>query len=215
MFHQISVYTPGGGVLVDAGISLLLIVILLYITKEEIIPYQIRTALSMDKVAKYYMFFQFGRIVNSYDCAKKLFTHNATLSISILIFIADFVLFGYDLQHVNVHSFILPLCGIIIIYQTVEKYQNSLNPKNTFSWLGKHSLEIYLTHFLFIFDCIDVIDGNSPFVVQLFYNLILSLLIIVLSLGISYLFKNSDVLSFLLYGKGEIAKNLINRIQLK
>lgn len=160
------------------------------------------------------MFFQFGRIVNSYDCAKKLFSKNSIFSISILIFIADYVHFGYDLQHVNVHSFILPSCAIIIIYQTVEKFQNVLNPKNVFSWLGKHSLEIYLTHFLFIFDCIGAIDGNSPFVVQFFFNLVLSFLIIALSLGISYLFKNSDALSFLFYGKGEIAQKLTKHIKM-
>lgn len=59
-----------------------------------------------------------------------------------------FTKFGYDLQGVNAMSFILPVCGIIVLTNMVEKNQMQLNSHGILASIGKNSLEIYLVHFL-------------------------------------------------------------------
>lgn len=172
--------------------------------------------LSTDKVAKFYLFFQFGKFVNQYAIIKKIFNNNLVYTFGIICFFCIFYKYGYDLQNVNINSFILPLCGIIVISNFVEHKIDFLNYKGLLQYLGKNSLEIYLIHF-FILTIIPkyIVDNFNIVYLQIFILLLLSSFCITISLVIASFIHYSTILDFILLGKGILLKKIFNKNQYK
>lgn len=206
--------TGGGKMWVDILINIVVILILLIVAKTETVQEPIKTLFSTDKVAKFYMFFQMGRFVGTYPVLGILFRKQWLYVICAISYFVFFSKFGYDLQHVNANSFILPLCGIVVATNLVEKYQEVFNHYGILAKLGKNSLEIYLIHFLVLSEIpINIIDCFGSVYLQIFVLLILSAMCIAVSLIIARIIHYSDFLSFLLLGKGKYLKNIVSKMK--
>lgn len=191
-----------------------IILILLCIAKEDLIPEPYKTLFSTDKVAKFYMFFQMGKFVNTYSLFNSLFKKQWVYSFCVVTYFSLFIKFGYDLQGVNAMSFVLPVCGIIVLTNMVEKNQMPLNYHGILASIGRSSLEIYLVHFLFL-SLIpkDIVDSCGSVYLQLFVLLLLSVMCIIVSLAMAKFIHGSDILDFLLFGKGPYLKNIISKMK--
>lgn len=203
-----------GKVAVDLILNVVLILILLIIAKIELIPEPYKTLFSTDKVAKFYMFFQMGKFVNTYSMFGSLFKKQWVYTFCMVTYFFLFTKFGYDLQGVNAMSFILPVCGIIVLTNMVEKNQMQLNSHGILASIGKNSLEIYLVHFL-VLSLIpkEIVDSCGSVYLQLFVLLLLSVICIIVSLAIAKFIHGSDILNFLLFGKGPYLKKIISKMK--
>lgn len=197
----------------DWVINLFLILLLMGIAKMGIIPEPYNTIFSTDKVAKFYMFFQMGVFVNNYGFLKKIFNSSCTYAICSIVYIVLFVLVGYDLQRVNICSFVLPFCGIVVLTNIAKKYESVLNYKGLLSWLGKHSLEIYLIHF-FILSAMPkyIIDCDGVILLQIILLLFLSGCCIAISLAAALIIHQNSIFSFVFLGKGKLFKQLLSKL---
>ena len=195
-------------------LNVVLILILLIIAKIELIPEPYKTLFSTDKVAKVYMFFQMGKFVNTYSMFGSLFKKQWVYTFCMVAYFFLFTKFGYDLQGVNAMSFILPVCGIIVLTNMVEKNQMQLNSHGILASIGKNSLEIYLVHFL-VLSLIpkEIVDSCGSVYLQLFVLLLLSVICIIVSLAIAKFIHGSDILNFLLFGKGPYLKKIISKMK--
>ena len=194
--------------------NVVIILILLSIAKVELIPEPYKTLFSSDKVARYYMFFQMGKFVNTYQIFGSLFKSQWVYSFSLFAYFFLFTKFGYDLQGVNAMSFVLPVCGIIVLTNMVEENQMLLNFHSILASIGKNSLEIYLVHFL-VLSLIpkEIIDSCGSVYLQLFVLLSLSVICIMVSLIMAQFLHRSDILDFLLFGKGSYLKIIVSKIK--
>lgn len=184
------------------------------IAKVELIPEPYKTLLSTDKVAKFYMFFQMGKFVNTYPMFGRLFRQHGLYAISVIAYFVLFTKFGYDLQGVNAMSFILPACGIIVLTNLAEQNQNILSNYGILAWLGKNSLEIYVIHFL-VLSVIpkDLVNSCGNPYLQIFMLFGLSVMCIGVSLLIAKVIHCSELLDFVLLGKGNYLKKIIPKIK--
>ena len=184
-----------GKVAVDLILNVVLILILLIIAKIELIPEPYKTLFSTDKVAKFYMFFQMGKFVNTYSMFGSLFKKQWVYTFCMVAYFFLFTKFGYDLQGVNAMSFILPVCGIIVLTNMVEKNQMQLNSHGILASIGKNSLEIYLVHFL-VLSLIpkEIVDSCGSVYLQLFVLLLLSVVCIMVSLAMAKFIHGSNIL---------------------
>lgn len=194
----------------DAIVNSVVIILFLFVAKQELIPEPIRTILSTDKVAKFYMFFQFGKFVGSYGSVKKLFQNKWVYLLGFVCYFYIFCKYGYNLQFVNIYSFILPFCGIILISNVVEQNVHKLNYKGFLQYIGRNSLEIYLIHF-FLLSTIpgNIINCFGIVYFQLVVLLLLSVFCIVISLVIAKFIHNSSLLSLILLGKGILLNKIL------
>lgn len=203
-----------GKVVIDLILNAVLILLLIIIAKVELIPEPYKTLFSTDKVAKFYMFFQMGKFIKTYPIFSSLFKKQWVYSFSLLAYFFLFTKFGYDLQGVNAMSYMLSACGIVVLTNMVEKNQMHLNTHGILASLGKNSLEIYLVHF-FVLSLIPkvVIDSCGSVYLQLFILFLLSVICIIVSLIMAQFIHSSNVLDFLLFGKGPYLKKLISKIK--
>lgn len=199
-----------GKVAVDLILNVVLILILLIIAKIELIPEPYKTLFSTDKVAKFYMFFQMGKFVNTYSMFGSLFKKQWLYTFCMVAYFFLFTKFGYDLQGVNAMSFILPVCGIIVLTNMVEKNQMQLNSHGILASI----VEIYLVHFL-VLSLIpkEIVDSCGSVYLQLFVLLLLSVVCIMVSLAMAKFIHGSNILDFLLFGKGPYLKNIISKMK--
>lgn len=184
------------------------------IAKMNLVPTPYETLLSTDKVCRYYMFFQMGRIVNTYQCFaclfKKQWLYVLCLSMYYILFVHD----GYNLRLANIASFILPICGIVVLTNAVEQNQNLLNSHGILASLGKNSLEIYLIHFFLLAIIPHQIVGCYGIAyLQIIVLIALSMACIGLSLVIAKLIHHSAFCDFILLGKGTYLKKIMVKIE--
>lgn len=193
--------------------NLVIISILLIITKFSLIPEPIKTILSTDKVAKFYMFFFLGRIVRNSPRVNNVFHKQYLYVLCCIIFFYCFIKNGYDLQKVNVYSFIFPFCGIIVLTNIVKSNLNKFNYKGILQYIGKNSLEIYLIHLFFLTQIPPIIiNSYNVLYLQFFVLLLFSLCNIIMSILVAHLIHHSSFLKFLFLGKGNIMYNILSHI---
>ena len=180
----------------------------------QLIPTPYETLLSTDKVCRYYMFFQMGRIINTYQCFTCLFKKQWLYVLCLVAYYVLFVHEGYNLQSANIVSFILPICGIVVLTNVVEQNQTLLDSHGLLASLGKNSLDIYLIHF-FLLAIIphQIVDCYGIPYIQIVVLFALSMACIGLSLVIAKLIHHSEFLDFMLLGKGSYLKKIMAKIE--
>ncbi|WP_072530991.1 acyltransferase family protein [Bacteroides ilei] len=159
------------------------------------IPYFLNTI-------KMFPFFYIGSLYGRYEKIKAVINNNATLTISILLYI---LLFFYP---VNIGFNVQGLFAIVICLQLFSKYDTSIPER--LSVIGKNSLEIYVFHWFLLPDLTFMNNIQNPYnsnnlnndnVILMFTVLsAIALIISVICIVISKVFKNSTVFSFLLFG---------------
>ena len=199
-------------VYIDVIINIIMILALLAVAKIESIPSPYDSLFSTDKVCKYYMFFQMGRFIHTYPKLSCMFKKQWLYLLCITTYFILFLHYGYELQSVNIISFILPICGIVVITNVVERNQKVLEFHGILSKIGKYSLEIYLIHrFLLTNIPHGIIDCYGIIYIQVIVLFALSMACIIMSLLIAKLIHHSDFLNFVLLGKGIYLKQIANK----
>lgn len=199
---------------IDIFVNAFLILFLMVIGKMELIPTPYETLFSTDKVCRYYMFFQMGRIVHTYQCFTCLFKKQWLYVFCLFVYYVLFVHEGYNLQSTNIVSFILPVCGIVILTNIVEENQKYLNSHGLLASLGKNSLEVYFIHF-FLLEIIphQILDCYGIVYLQIVVLFALPMACIGLSLVLAKLIHHSEFLNLILLGKGTYLKKIMSKIE--
>lgn len=205
----VNLFNKYGSLWMDILLNVSITIILLGIVYLDLVPEPLKTLLSIDKVAKFYMFFQMGYFVNTYILLKKIFSSQYTYMVGLISYSTLFIFYGYDLQNINTLAFILPISAIIVLVNIIEKNQVILSCKGILPWIGKHSLEIYLIHF-FVLSAIpkNIVECGGILYLQIIVLLLISLCCIAVSLVASLAIHQSEILSLVFLGKGKLKKKI-------
>jgi fucose 4-O-acetylase-like acetyltransferase len=188
------------------GLGYLLLKILFHFLNEEL-----QTVFDTWKIIQYYPYFVFGLLLRKHELIQRILNKNIIYSISLFTFFILFILrtFGY----LTVAGFIvgntISFSAIIFLhYFFIKCADNSSKAFKFFSYLGVHSIEIYLIHFFFTFRftelgeyLIEVKFYGTSLLIQIVYSIIVSVIITALSLGVAKMINCSRSLSFFLLGK--------------
>ena len=195
-------------------VQIVLTTVLLLVAKFEVVPVAFSAVISFDKIAKYYLYFQLGKFIMQSAWIKSVIENDITITVLILVYLYVFCRYGYTLDSVNIFSFVLSICGVCVVYNIVLKNQKLFYANGFLPFLGRKSLEIYLTHFLLLHVIPhEIVSGFGVIYIQIIILLLLSMSIIVISLVVSYILSRSSLFSLLLYGKGKYAKQIIGYIK--
>ena len=111
-------------------------------------------ALCMEHCTCFYPFFMFGHLLRKHNKLDLLIGNESLFSASL---IGGFLLFffqtGIHLADNIINRFIVPFCAIIILSHVFAKreHQNTI-AERLFSFFGKDSLDIYLWHFVILYN---------------------------------------------------------------
>ena len=190
-------------ILIASIIWFLALAIYFLLKRNDImIPYFLNTI-------KMFPFFYIGSLYGRYEKIKAVINNNATLTISILLYI---LLFFYP---VNIGFNVQGLFAIVICLQLFSKYDTSIPER--LSVIGKNSLEIYVFHWFLLPDLTFMsniqnsynsnILNNDNIILMLAVLSIIAFIISIVCIAISKIFKNSTMFSFLLFGITEKRKS--------
>ena len=149
-----------------------------------------------------------------HDEVRKIATFDICYFVSFAIFFFVFSHFGYVLNSVNIWSFVLPICAVVILINIGIRYEIELAFKNILPYLGQHSLEIYLIHFFFVSFYIDEMVIRCFDVPYL--QMALSFGIVVIGIAIVLIVHSviniSNILKFVLFGKGKYVDTILSKL---
>ena len=163
---------------------------------------------------KYFLFFVVGILARKhFDVIKKYLDNGFISGFVILVFfgITIYVLHhGYFANTLYIHLFLIlsGLLGIVIMFSFFRKYECSFT-KNTsigkfLQYIGKHTLDIYLLHYFFIPRNLGVIgrffNENSNPILELVVSMIIALLVVGICLLLSKIIRISPILAHWLFG---------------
>lgn len=190
------------------------LIILIFITnifktilfKYGIFTNTIAEVFSLSIFFSYLPYFLFG-ILSKMN--QSLFIRFLNNKYSIPIAIVGFIgLLFYDI--LGRSAFIQGFLGIVIIYRFFEYYKSFFSSKTTLGsylcYIGKHTLEIYLIHYFFIYSLINFAQHinlttiQSSWLVEIIIFLIISIIVIVFCLFTTTFIKISPILYSLLFG---------------
>lgn len=186
-----------------ASIIWFIILALYFLSKRNgiMIPYFLNTI-------KMFPFFYIGSLYGRYKIIRSIINNNITLTASILLYVLLFY------SHIDIGFNIQGLFAIIICLQLFSQYDTSIPER--LSIIGKNSLEIYVFHWFLLPDLtfMNNIQNsynsnilNNDNVILMFTILsAIALIISIMCIVISKVFKSSKVFSFLLFGITEKIK---------
>ncbi len=193
--------------------TIILILFLIIINISKTILYKLHVfnnpiaeIVSLSLFFNYLPYFIFGILAKMH---LNIFIKILNFKYSILLAIITFIgLLFYDVYGRS--TFIQGFLGIIIIYRFFEFYKSFFSSKTTIgkslSYIGKHTLEIYLIHYFFIFSLvefakhIDLTIIQSSWIVELVVFLLISIIIVAFCLFTAKFTKISPILHSLLFG---------------
>jgi len=159
-----------------------------------------------------YIFFTAGYLVVKYKLLDRIFS-NLAYSISIIIFMALLVytsMLNFNVK-IPLSGITSSFCGIYAVFYLFKVKLNNPYATKVFSYLGRHSLELYILHFFFLTKLPFVGDfiqqtsavggGRIIFVMGIVLSLFLSVINILLSLLAMNIIKTSRLLSMVLLGR--------------
>lgn len=181
----------------------LICLILQLIQKMELVPYSTAVFLSTPLIVRYFPFFIMGVLLKKYtqlfDIVLSKYMYTIFLCLHVILFIYIDIYFSNFIG-----ALLLPISGIFVVFFLFkEKGEQIIGNKIFKSW-GSLSLEIYLLHYFFL--GLFPISNYSKFIMGngLFFECIivcsLALIIILLSLGTSWIIKQSSILEFFMLG---------------
>jgi fucose 4-O-acetylase-like acetyltransferase len=179
---------------------------------------ELKTILDAGRIVNHYPYFVFGFLLRKHEILQKILQKNVVYSLSLIIFLTLFFLgtlgyfsmggiIGFALKYIIPFSAIFALY-YFFIYIYRERGGKKVGVLNLFSYLGTHSIEIYLIHFFFTFRLTELGDYligiefyGTSLLIQIVYSIIVSMIVIGISLGVYRIISKSKVLSFILFGK--------------
>ncbi|MBQ8270972.1 MAG: acyltransferase family protein [Bacteroidaceae bacterium] len=168
----------------------------------------------------YFQYFAFGYICSMYKEAFNKSLDNKFVVTGVLLlfavgfyvkqcYIGNFVGNGLDVWKLldTFAELILGYLGLLIVYNTIRKYQNSFTANTkigaSLQYIGKRTLDIYLLHY-FLLPNLLLVSGFlqtwNNVVLELFVGVAVSLLVICICLLISNILRTSPILAEYLFG---------------
>ena len=203
-------------------ISVLLVLIIYTITffVSNIFKSDLSNYLSLELVVKFMPIFIFGTICHKYkDKFENALSNNIIFTLSILIgaislyytcYFWEFPLIPY---YLNIFiTIIFQICLIAIAFNVIKAWCQAEYAQENPSWiirklqfLGKESLAIYLLHYFFLFPMTwlrqPMIEMGLGFMPLFAVSLIIAIMIIAVTLGVSHIISKSRFLASVLLGK--------------
>lgn len=156
----------------------------------------------MRSVSSYFLPFFFGVLICKYERLKDLiFTNNNVYAISFITFCFIAGFFGNSNIGIMNKLFRLMsgIFGTIVLFNFFSNFKFSMIITNTFSYLGKYTLIIYLLHFAFINGI--TLPNNMGIWLQLISYFFVAIMICFTCVMVAKMLENSPILSFLMLGK--------------
>ncbi|PXY45696.1 acyltransferase family protein [Flavobacterium hydrophilum] len=155
----------------------------------------------------YFIFLMIGVFLSKYDFLKTIITNKVVVSLSLLFFIVSVghyndLIYLIDSSQNKILKFFISVFAIIIFYHIAKKISLSNWLDNSICFLGRKSLVIYVTHFLFL----SILSKSMllPFDISFFFLALiavpLSLIMIYFCILISKVIELFPIFNFLLYG---------------
>lgn len=199
------------------------------IKTSRLLPYGISSVIGLINVCNAnYLAFSFGTLCRKYDLLGRIIENRSVFTLCALCFGGFFIgsIKGYnEWSHWMIPSIVIPMSAIVCWWQLFRYEFVSGRMVGYLQYLGKHSLEIYLLHFLFAIKMPIIGELVSGYVamenwrtdatascVQLIHAIVVSVIICLLCIAVFKVLRFSPLLSLVLFGKkqhrSELAKNV-------
>lgn len=176
------------------------------VLKFQLISGATSAFLSYPLIFHYFPFFIGGVLMKKYPTFfSYIEEHNLFFTLSLILYGICFA-FLYQTEH-SLYKIGVNIFGLYVCYALFKSFANKILFGKALSYLGKKSLEIYLIHYFFLSSIATLWEGSSftmdnlNFVLRLLVSMLLALLVISCSIGISYIVGYSKLLGFLFLGK--------------
>jgi fucose 4-O-acetylase-like acetyltransferase len=181
---------------------------------------EIQTIFDTSKLMSLYPYFIFGLLLRKHELIQRILNKNIIYTLSLFIFFILFILrtFGYLTVAYFIVRNAISFSAIVFLYYFMQKCANNPNKIfKYFSYLGIHSIEIYLIHFFFAFrftELGDYLAGvnfyGTSIMIQIIYSIVVSVIVVALCLGVAKIINCSKILSFFLLGKNQSFSEMFN-----
>lgn len=187
-------------------------IVLLAIGSRDSTMYNV---LCLENLYKYFQFFVLGLFFKKYNT--KMIEYLKIEKIKCVIIVSFFVMYiaictgALDFNHLLyslVHDLVIRYTGVLLVFSFFLHLENKIDADSklvkAFSYIGKHTLDIYLLHYFFLpnlnsFKC--YFENNQQPFFELLTCTIIASLIIAVCLGIQYVLSMSSTLQYWLFGK--------------
>ncbi len=177
--------------------------------------------MEIEKFFNNYLFFIFGIFLRKYNKLEVFALKNKVFTMSFLLFIISFLILKYriitisfplsDLLIRSVMIFAAIIVVLNVFFISFNKCQNIF--QKWFIYLGKHTLEIYLFHILFVIQIPEIgqfiLSQDNPITIitlQLIMSIVFAFIAIFFSLAFGNLLSKSNVLKYFVLGKGKLER---------
>lgn len=187
-------------------ISLLVVpyAVLILADRCQLISSSWSEALNVPNLENYYRYFFLGWLCRKYDrLFEILFKNKLVFALGAVLYLAKW--YFYDVNNMLL-SFLGSIGAIVMLQQFFMHYSESQNKGlNLLTYLGQHTMIIYLAHYFFIPDLVEVVKplmaGDNMFIVTLTLSLLVAFPIILACLLLGKIFESNKYLSFVFLGK--------------
>lgn len=170
--------------------------------------------LCLENVFKYFQYFVMGLFFKKYNVfVVELLKKEYVKLILVVSFIIMYIAIctdklGSGLLYQMVHDEAIRYVGVLMVYAFFLHISDKINTESritrTFSYIGKHTLDIYLLHYFFLPNLIVLkpfLENNQQPLLELLTYSVTAAIVIALCLGIQYVLSMSTILQYWLFGK--------------
>lgn len=161
-------------------------------------------ALNVPNLVNYYRYFLLGWLCRKYyKLFELLFKNKLIFAIGAFLYLAKWYFYGVNNMLL---SFLGSIGAIVMLQQFFMHYSESQNKGlKLLTYLGQNTMIIYLVHYFFIPDLVEVVKplmaGDNMFIVTLTLSLLVAFPIILACLLLGKIFESNKYLSFVFLGK--------------
>lgn len=194
------------------------IMYILMVEASKLLPNRLTSFVGLSYVCNVnYLAFCFGTLCKKYDFITRIMERQTSFTLSMLCFIVLFMgsMKGYnDHLHWFIPSLLIPMSAIVCCWHLFRFAFVNGKVVEWFQFVGRHSLEIYLLHFLFAIKMPMVGEWICQYValnnwrtdatascLQLIHAIIISIVICFLCILTFKVLRYSPLLSYVLFGR--------------
>lgn len=206
-------------IVIDVIYYLVMYVVLIKLSR--MLPHNVSSLIGLSNVCNAnYLAFCFGTLCKKYDIVRQIIEQRNSYTLCVLCFLFFFIgsVKGYNEQFYWMIPLIcIPLSAIVCCWQLFRFEFAGGKIVGWLQFLGKHSLEIYLLHFLFAIKMPIVGELVSEYVamdnwrtdatascLQLIHAIVVSVIICLLCIATFKILRYSPMLSLLMFGRKQL-----------